>query len=82
MNTTVLTEVKYDNDEQLFKPHHKILINIDEIALVEEVVEHNISKIWLKRLDMWVLVKESFNHIQSMIQGPQHYVPDNLDDDL
>lgn len=82
MNHIVLNVVKFDEEEQLFKPHHKVLINVDEIGCIEEDINNHISKVWFKRSDGYVLVAESFNTLISLIKGPQPYVPSSLDEDL
>ena len=82
MNHIVLNVVKFDGEELLFKPHHKVLINVDEIGCIEEDIYDHISKVWFKRSDMYVLVAESLNTIISLIKGPQPYVPSSLDEDL
>lgn len=82
MNYIILTEMEYACDEEVFKPHHKVLINVEEIAIIDENRESNTSKIWFKRDDKSVVVAESFNTIQNLLKGPQHYVPNNLDEDL
>lgn len=82
MTYIVLNVVKFDEEELVFKPHHKVLINVEEIGCIEENINDHISKVWFKRSDGYVLVAESFNTLLELIKGLQPYVPNSLDENL
>lgn len=82
MTYIVLNVVKFDEEELVFKPHHKVLINVEEIGCIEENINDHISKVWFKRSDGYVLVAEPFNTLLELIKGLQPYVPNSLDENL